>query len=769
MARSISVSAAIVLLIITLLVSLLPHHSQAQEGATFVREVDLVASNTKYPQLAVNANGVYVSATDGISATERGMVKLWVKGEEDGAFPAPLQLGTVEAGIAQDWVQTAVATAPTGEVYVLWIDQAAKSIHLRRREPGGNWHPATFEVMRDHIFAVEPALAVRSNGQLVAAWRDDKNINFAFSNDRGATWSPVGMITAVAAYKSQTALAAGPNGELAITFTRDTPRPLHVMVALWNGTSFNTPIDVNGSTLAVFADASVSFSPDPAPNTRIVVAFRGADDGIFIAEKPVTTFGSSWSAVQIIGGKGDGRVSVDYDQLGNLHLTWIRQGSSRSANQLFYTARPAGQGFLPVVNAPTVAPVFNAWGKARAGSRAYMHVAHEIFQGTVPKPRYVLFRAPGGLPDSPPLIENGAPIVGGVGRSSVNITFPNLPTTNLPDQVRWRWDAPPTDTENDSGGWQPFAPTGPTSVLTVPIPAALQTDIGCVERVLYTQLRRSTDGLAGQVQADGVIVDTSVLGGILIVNPFSRWKTSPFTSVTLADLIGEGGASDGHPDYTRVPALFVEARSLGDCSGLQRFALAPNTVTLNSVNNLAISNGRFANVLPYPGTIGEGPMPVVVQMQDALGNTMQATRTLTYDVTPPVLNGGALQALAIPAAPTILVELQFSSLSVTDNLYPGRGFWGVWLANSRTSVANPAADPTLVWVPVEVPGDSNNFSIVWSLTSGLSASQWIAGTYYVYARVLDGAGNPSATALPVATISIEQVTLPQVMLPIVLR
>ncbi|MGB9739927.1 MAG: hypothetical protein ACP5UR_13620 [Chloroflexus sp.] len=33
----------------------------------------------------------------------------------------------------------------------------------------------------------------------------------------------------------------------------------------------------------------------------------------------------------------------------------------------------------------------------------------------------------------------------------------------------------------------------------------------------------------------------------------------------------------------------------------------------------------------------------------------------------------------------------------------------------------------------------------------------------------DGAGNPSATALPVATISIEQVTLPQVMLPMVLR
>ncbi|MGB9739922.1 MAG: exo-alpha-sialidase, partial [Chloroflexus sp.] len=369
----------------------------------------------------------------------------------------------------------------------------------------------------------------------------------------------------------------------------------------------------------------------------------------------------------------------------------------------------------------------------------------------------------------PPLIENGAPIVGGVGRNTVNITFPNLSTTNLPDQVRWRWGAPPTDTENDSGGWQPFTPTGPTSVLTVPIPATLQTDIGCVERVLYTQLRRSTDGLVGQVEADGVIIDTSVLGGILIANPFSRWKTSPFTSVTLADLIGEGGASDGHSNYTRVPALFVEARSLGDCSGLQRFALAPNTATLNSVNNLAISNGRFANVLPYPGTIGEGPMPVVVQMRDALGNTMQVVRTLTYDVTPPVLNGGTLQALAIPAAPTILVELQFSSLSVTDNLYPGRGFWGVWLANSRTTVADPANDPNLVWIPVEAPGDTGTFRIVWSLASGLPEAQLTPGDYYVYARVLDGAGNPSAAVLPVASITLEQVTLPTVFLPLLNR
>lgn len=124
--------------IVVVLVGVSPLPSQAQEGASFVLETNLPASNTKYPQLAVDANGVYVSATDGISSENNGTVKLWIKGEEDNVFPAPIALGSVLTGKAQDWYQTAVTTAPTGEVYVLWIDQVAKTIQFRRREPGGD-------------------------------------------------------------------------------------------------------------------------------------------------------------------------------------------------------------------------------------------------------------------------------------------------------------------------------------------------------------------------------------------------------------------------------------------------------------------------------------------------------------------------------------------------------------------------------------------------------------------------------------------------------
>jgi hypothetical protein len=80
--------------IVVVLVGVSPLPSQAQEGASFVLETNLPASNTKYPQLAVDANGVYVSATDGISSEIMARSNFGIKGEEDNVFPAPIALGS---------------------------------------------------------------------------------------------------------------------------------------------------------------------------------------------------------------------------------------------------------------------------------------------------------------------------------------------------------------------------------------------------------------------------------------------------------------------------------------------------------------------------------------------------------------------------------------------------------------------------------------------------------------------------------------------------
>ncbi len=753
----------------------------AQDTVRLIAEFDIRNSlNLKQPKVATFNDQVYVFGVAESSADTNGKARFWTKNEAALAFPAPFDIGTTSK-FAKDtlYVNAGMTTTPAGDVITIWVDQAANIIYSRRRDPAGNWGPIV-EVTRREIFAWEPALTVVTggpqDGRIIAVWRDDEAANvdnngiyYTFSDDKGASWAPVRRAFAMKVFRTSPVLASGPNGEVALTFIRDDPRPIHVMLAMWTGNGFSVPVDINAGDRESFTDSTVAIY-----NDRIYVGYRHVDRGIYYVEKALSDAlnNQPWPRATLLNEHGDGRVMVVTDRLGNLHLTWIRRAvvqGPRNQNRIGYAVRLADGRFFGPIESTNNGSYFNPWAAASTGTGIYLHAVYDAFSGGNPIPRYALFQAPGAVFGSRPIIENDAAVVGGESRVSVNVTFPNLSASNLPDQVRWRWGAPPTDTENDSNGWQRFNPTGPTSVLEVPIPAALRTDAGCVERELFTQLRRSANNLIDQPRSDKVVIDAGVLGSAVVANPFSRFRTSPFTAVTLADLINEGGASDGHPDYTRVPAMFVEIRSLGDCSGLRNFALAPSAATLTSVSNLAISGNRFANVLPYPGTVNEGQMQVVLRIRDALGNPMMLERTFTYDVTSPTLHNGTLQMQAIDGGPSIVVTLQFTSLDVTDNLYPGRGFWGVWLANSRTPVANPATDPTLVWVPVEAPGDGNSFTIIWSLASGLPEAQLTEeGTYYVYARALDGAGNPSATALQ-ATISIDQVTLPQVMLPMVLR
>jgi hypothetical protein len=111
----------------------------------------------------------------------------------------------------------------------------------------------------------------------------------------------------------------------------------------------------------------------------------------------------------------------------------------------------------------------------------------------------------------------------------------------------------------------------------------------------------------------------------------------------------------------------------------------------------------------------------------------------------PTLTGPAL------ASDYIVVRLLFTKIHVRDNLYgdgagPGTAdFWGVWVANSPTNVGSDS--PTLQWFPVQVETPGPIFTIDWNLFTGLSKAEQRAGAYFVYVRMLDGAGNPSKEVL----------------------
>jgi hypothetical protein len=139
---------------------------------------------------------------------------------------------------------------------------------------------------------------------------------------------------------------------------------------------------------------------------------------------------------------------------------------------------------------------------------------------------------------------------------------------------------------------------------------------------------------------------------------------------------------------------------------------------------------------------------------------------MVYDITPPVLDTTTSPTVTVvTSVPTttldrVLVQLVFDNVRVTDNQYgqreglaAGAFFWGVYLATSPT----PNPDPnTLRWVAVPVLSPGAHFAVQWSLFSGLDYGPALdkAGTYYVFARFLDGAGNPSSASLRTAKLTL---------------
>ncbi|NJL34584.1 MAG: hypothetical protein HC893_12885 [Chloroflexaceae bacterium] len=124
---------------------------------------------------------------------------------------------------------------------------------------------------------------------------------------------------------------------------------------------------------------------------------------------------------------------------------------------------------------------------------------------------------------------------------------------------------------------------------------------------------------------------------------------------------------------------------------------------------------------------------------------------------------------AITQADSILVNLYFSDLLVTDRTYGEREdqpFWGVWLANSTqqfviSDTTQLAELNALDWRPVQVANaarstadNSYTFTVPnWSLFTGVPNAQ-VGRDYYVYARVIDGAGNASVQTLVTQRIPV---------------
>jgi hypothetical protein len=328
-----------------------------------------------------------------------------------------------------------------------------------------------------------------------------------------------------------------------------------------------------------------------------------------------------------------------------------------------------------------------------------------------------------------------------------NITVNLTNVTGNPTQMQVAFDSEPTDATAKEAFQPSFTRRAPDAT------ACART----VNVVLY-----DADGKKSKTLSTSFTLDAAVQDSVAVRNPYKRGNAVIYT----AD-VGQTPA-DGDPNYTRKQAFYVEVTGNGECTGLKQLRIGSSAQTLGSP--FPISGNFFANVLPIPGEVQVGPNSIVLETSDNAGNTHQISSTIFYDPTPPVLQTKGTVSATVPSSgPNVLVGLQFSGNTVTDNMYGNRGFWGVWVANSRTAVANPVTDTSLQWAALAGPGTSADFTLTnWNLLNSIPAANQTPGDYYIYVRFLDGAGNPTGDYIS-TKVTLSTVTKPSATLPLIAK
>lgn len=702
------------------------------------------AIKLKFPTVGVRDGTVHVGATH-----NEATALYWNKAETATSFSQAFEVGSAQG--QGDYSSASLFVAPDNTVYYVWGSIEERRLKLRVRDAAGNWGPErTVLAGGGNSFPIFPRVAF-SQGRIFVIWQDiDKPLYVKTSTDGGATFSNQVGVGQRFTFSAPPAITVGPNNEVALAYNS---KDYEIFAAVWNGTSFVeervTPFGFSNPSITI------------GPNGTIYAAFRGIGGdvpfGAYYAERQSA---GNWARRTLVNGTVEGAVNVVAGEDGTLHFAW--QAKPSGAPQIFYAFQAPGQARTNAIGGQAGA-VFNPSLAVGDTGSGLAHVVAERFGGDDnTRLRYYLFEGQ-AIPavDAVPRIEGAAvgavPVV--AKKENISVGFDNV--QNGPTEIRWNWGSAPTDADNDSGGWKAFQ-----NPIQVPVLPDLPAD--CSEVTLYTQVRNAN--ASGSAQSAKMRIDGTVDAQVSSSNPYSKRKAPDFSGDSLADFVSNGGASDGDSAYTRAPVFYLELQNQADCSGLKDVATGQSSTNLASA--YPITDGKFANIVPFPQLPDEGPTNVVVRVSDVAGNIRDYTQEFTYDTTPPTLSSSGPDILSLgTTTSSLLVNLEFEGVQVSDNLYPDPGFWGIWVANSRTPVADPLSNPDLLWVPVHTPGvevvggSASFISENWSLGAGLPESQVTPGTYYVYVRFLDGAGNPSAAYLSAET-TLNAITLPAMYLPI---
>lgn len=310
-------------------------------------------------------------------------------------------------------------------------------------------------------------------------------------------------------------------------------------------------------------------------------------------------------------------------------------------------------------------------------------------------------------------------------------------------------------------GYQPL-PSGSATVPWTLAPLSEPDAEACTIQTVYARVKDSVSGVESEIALTTVKRDTGVDVTVSALNPYLVEN-----DLSLQDF-GGAGASDGDPGFTRTGFYMLEVRNNGgECSGLAEV----NVGTSRSLRGNELSSITQVTVPFDAFELVDGIQTVTITVTDNAGNSATYTPLITLDTNAPMIASDNATIRATPASITDelpIVDVVFENLVITDTYrHPqntNQQFWGVWLANSteQITITDTASLDELIWKPVEVAGASDpaNFTVSgWSLANGF----WEiieGGEFYVYARVLDGAGNASVRTLESNAIQVQSNVIP---------
>ncbi|HQT00503.1 MAG: hypothetical protein B7Y26_09265 [Hydrogenophilales bacterium 16-64-46] len=317
-------------------------------GVTFSAPANL-SNNlgfSTFPTVATEASGkIHVAWQD----TEYGASEILHAYSTDGGltFSVPVNISN-DAGTSGR-----VSLAIDGTtVYAAWVDGEGLSV---ARSVAGAAFATVYRLDADsNLDPLSPKLAVGPNGRLHLAYqRSDgvtPRINYAFSDDQGASFSPLVQLSTPEMKSSDPAITADASGYVYVAWTDSIGSPeIQMAISADHGATFAAPINVTNNTgISIAPDLTVDAAgvlymvwQDTTPGSYEAMFTRSLDHGVTF--DPQVNIAPSALGSLI--------TSVAVDSLGNILTVWD--------DNRFGTFDPIvaiGRDGLPAIDNPKATP-----------------------------------------------------------------------------------------------------------------------------------------------------------------------------------------------------------------------------------------------------------------------------------------------------------------------------------------------------------------------------------------------------------------------------